>query len=163
MQTVEHAANVQSTAAPEAGIREYERASDASGGSQHAEMPAETSMADLHHYGPEKILTALIEVLRRESELLGKGTTRLEAGVTRQKLQLMMQLNRIDPQREIRNSKTRELLAETRRLLEANGAMLKRRMEAIREIAGMISREITDAQSDGTYDLSAPSAGYGQF
>ena len=76
--------------------------------------------------------------------------------LTRQKLQLLMQLNRAvqAPAQAGLPQPIEEKLRQAKRMLDENAAMLKRRMDAIREIAALISREIRDAESDGTYSVS---------
>ena len=53
----------------------------------------------------------------------------------------------------------REKLAEARTRLDENARMLRHRMDAIREIADLISEEIRDADSDGTYSVGGGSGG----
>ncbi len=56
-----------------------------------------------------------------------------------------------------------DLVARLRMLrgkLEANQSMLRRHLEAVREIAGVVADTIQDSEWDGTYSQHAGSGGY---
>lgn len=111
--------------------------------------------------GIENVLDGLIVLLDQERKAL-KDMERTQFGdLTRQKLQLLAQLNRAvkSPGSSSLPLSVAEKLRQARRMLDENAAMLKRRMDAIREISAMISREIRDAESDGTYSVSGSVAG----
>lgn len=124
-------------------------------------FPGQASQAAMR--GPDKVINSLVEILRREAEMLADRDGDFDASITRQKLQLMMQLNQLSPRPENLNEESRHRLTEASRLLQQNASILKRRMTAIREIAGMISQEINEAQSDGTYAVSAAARGYARL
>lgn len=111
--------------------------------------------------GFDKVLNGLMAVLDVERQALETAERADFPGLTRQKLQLLMQLDRL-------SSVTRsaqvpaaigEKLVETRRKLDENARILKHRMEAIREVAELISEDIRDAESDGTYSIAGAARG----
>lgn len=122
---------------------------------------AASHVASVERLGVEKVLDGLIAVLDQERTAL-KDAERTQFGdLTRQKLQLLVQLNRAvqTPGTAVLPQAIEEKLRRARRMLDENAAMLKRRMDAIREIAALISKEIRDAESDGTYSVSGNAAG----
>lgn len=124
-----------------------------------ADLPQMHSLATGERLGIETVLDGLITVLDKERLAL-KDATRTQFGdLTRQKLQLLAQLNRAVQAPAGLPQSIEDKLRLARRKLDENAAMLKRRMDAIREISAMISREIRDAESDGTYSVSGSVAG----
>ena len=120
---------------------------------------AEQQMARLapgDRQGIEKVLDGLIAVLAQERAALEDTTNTQFGELTRQKLQLLMQLNRAAqmPASAMMPAPLEEKLKLARRMLDENAAMLKRRMDAIREISALISKEIRDVESDGTYSVA---------
>lgn len=105
--------------------------------------------------GFDKVLNGLMVVLDSEKQALEDKAPVDFAGFTRQKLQLLMQLDRLAAAKgpAAMPAATGQKLVETRRKLDENARILKHRMEAIREIADLISEEIRDADSDGTYSI----------
>ncbi len=124
-----------------------------------ADLPQMPSLAPGERLGIETVLDGLINVLDQERLAL-KDAARTQFGdLTRQKLQLLAQLNRAVQAPTALPQSIEDKLRLARRKLDENAAMLKRRMDAIREISAMISREIRDAESDGTYSVPGSVAG----
>lgn len=106
--------------------------------------------------GIEKVLDGLIAILDQERDLLEDATLTQFGSFTRQKLQLLMHLNRVTLacKNTALPSHIEEKLKDARHRLDENAGILKHRMDAIREVAALISEEIRDAESDGTYSVA---------
>ena len=106
--------------------------------------------------GFDKVLSGLMSVLEVERQAL-EDTSRADfPGLTRQKLQLLMQLDRLAASNRTAGApeSVGEKLVEAKRRLDENARILKLRMDAIREVAELIAEDIRDAESDGTYSVS---------
>jgi hypothetical protein len=117
--------------------------------------PAARPQPDGDSSGIDKILVGLNAVLDSERQAL-EDTSQADFGsYTARKLQLLMQLNRLTLAHKsaLFSQAIEEKLVETRRKLDENARILKHRVEAIREIAALISEEIQNAESDGTYSV----------
>ena len=125
------------------------------GGSHRPSGERRPAPAEPH--GFDKVLNGLMSVLDTEQTALSDASEADFAGLTRQKLQLLMQLDRLAAVHKAASLPpgVGDKLLATRRKLDENARMLRHRMEAIREIAELISEEIRDAQSDGTYSIAA--------
>ncbi|MCG6859109.1 MAG: hypothetical protein LJE67_13710 [Salaquimonas sp.] len=124
-----------------------------------AELPQTAQLAPGDRQAVEKVLDGLIAVLDQERAALGDMARTQFGDFTRQKLQLLVQLNRAVQSPTLLPASIEEKLRRARRMLDDNAAVLKRRMDAIREVAALISKEIRDAESDGTYSVSGGVAG----
>ncbi len=103
----------------------------------------------------ERLLGKLNSILGREREC-GLQAPRSEIStLTQQKLQLLMELNRFTLDRRELDflPEVREEIEATRENLMENARAIARRIDAIREIVEILSCAITEAESDGTYDM----------
>ncbi|MCB1463455.1 MAG: hypothetical protein KDJ90_13755 [Nitratireductor sp.] len=127
-------------------------------GAENLSVPMEFP-ASGERQGIEKVLDGLIVILDQERTALNDMARTQFGDLTRQKLQLLVQLNRaVQTNGSIPHS-VEEKLRQAKCMLDENAAMLKRRMDAIREVTSLIAKEIRDAESDGTYSVSGGIAG----
>lgn len=109
----------------------------------------------------EAVLTQAIN--RLEAVLAGetlalRDNRRIDLGeISNRKNQSLLELTRIARGIEPGSISTdlRERLGTLRARLDDNSRVLQLHMEATDEIAGLISRSLADAESDGTYAASA--------
>lgn len=109
----------------------------------------------------ETAVRRVVEVLEEETEALRRGgDADLRSFNERKSLGLielsraLRQLEGTEPDRA-----TRRLLESLNEKLSVNRHVLTIHLEAVREIAGVISQSIRDAESDGTYTFAFRSKG----
>lgn len=109
----------------------------------------------------DKIIEHLERVVREETEALNRN-----AGVdlrdhNLRKSQGLYTLTRAlrRPDSQSLNPATLAKLQDLRMALEANRISLSRHLEAVREIANLLSDVIRKSESDGTYDIPSSNGG----
>ena len=103
----------------------------------------------------EPLLSNLKQVIEAEEQQLNSGSMDALETFAREKLQILMQLNRFSqaqPNHDALN-KNKHALEQMRSMLDQNMRALKFRMQAIGEIAETIEAASREAQSDGTYEV----------
>ena len=103
----------------------------------------------------EPLLGNLKQVIEAEQQQLNAGSMDALETFAREKLQILMQLNRFsqaETNHEALNS-NKDALEQMRSMLDQNMKALKFRMQAIGEIAETIEAASREAQSDGTYEV----------
>jgi hypothetical protein len=105
----------------------------------------------------DRIIEHLARVVREETELLNKNTIIDLAEYSIRKSQGLYSLSRALRKCEGQplNPETAEKLDALRGLLEANRVALSRHLQAVREVAALLSDVIRKSESDGTYDMPA--------
>ena len=106
----------------------------------------------------DRIIDHLARVVREETELLNKNTIVDLAEYSIRKSQGLYSLSRALRKCEGQTlyPETAEKLETLRNLLEANRIALSRHLQAVREVATLLSDVIRKSESDGTYEM--PSA-----
>jgi hypothetical protein len=109
----------------------------------------------------ETAIRRIIEVIDEETEALRRGGAADLRSFNERKSLGLIELNRalrlLDDAEP--DSATRRLLENLNEKLTVNRHVLTIHLEAIREVAGVISQSIRDAESDGTYTFAFRSKG----
>jgi len=104
----------------------------------------------------DRLLVSLEELIRRETAVLKAGATLDLSEFNRRKSQGLYNLSAVwDSKMAKRNVPppvSEERLRSFRTALEANQAALSLHLQAVREIADVISNAMRQTESDGTYD-----------
>ena len=103
----------------------------------------------------DSILSELHNVLGSEKVHLNSGRMDLLESFAREKLQILANLDRFSRNNqnssEFRNNRTK--IEHAGKLLQENLEILKLRINAIGEITKTIEDAVTEAESDGTYEV----------
>ncbi|MFK7903263.1 MAG: hypothetical protein AB8B49_10535 [Nitratireductor sp.] len=101
------------------------------------------------------IINNLERLLDEEKELLKLGNFKALEGVAGQKIQLYTQLSRFGKGAlgQGQNNDLVEKIKSIKAMLLENASLLKRRMDAIGEVAETISTAMKDADGDSTYSV----------
>ncbi len=113
-------------------------------------------------YGPvERAIERLEQVVDQETTALRARAAIDLKGFNDKKSQGLLELNRALRQFDdaAKDKAVLERLAGLRARLDANRAILKVHLEAVREIATLVADAIRDAESDGTYSPSIRARG----
>ena len=108
-----------------------------------------------------KIVELLERVVREETEGLARNAISDLREYNIRKSQGLYSLSRAlgNPQSRSLDAATLQKLQELRGTLDANQRALARHLQAVREVAAIISKAIREAESDGTYEAHPLKAG----
>lgn len=101
-----------------------------------------------------RIIEHLERVVREETEILDKNAIADLREYNIRKSQGLYSLSRAlrSPEGQSLDAATLQKLQSLRSTLEANQIALSRHLQAVQEVANLISEEIRETESDGTYD-----------
>jgi hypothetical protein len=99
----------------------------------------------------------LIQLLDRETAALRRREPVDMDDLCNRKNQALLELSRIGPRfdREAIDSELRSMLAQLRDKLGENRSVLTLHLQAVQEVAEILTNAIRDAESDGTYSGNA--------
>lgn len=117
-------------------------------------------MADVEIF-VDRIIEHLERVIREETELLDKNEMADLREYSMRKSQGLYSLNRAlrIPDGQCLAPATLQKLQSLRATLQANEIALSRHLQAVREVATLISEAIQQSESDGTYDAPSKTSG----
>jgi flagellar biosynthesis/type III secretory pathway chaperone len=110
-----------------------------------------------------KSLDRLEEVLDMETAaLMARDLSNLDE-FNRRKSQCLLEISRIVRTAEVHalDQRATKRLQDLRIKIETNQDILRRHMQAVQEVAGIISNAIQNAESDSTYSVHMNKAGFG--
>jgi len=110
-----------------------------------------------------KSLDRLEETLDMETAaLMARDLSSLEE-FNRRKSQCLLEISRIVRTAEVHalDQKATKRLQDLQAKIEANQDILRRHMQAVQEVASIISNAIQNAESDSTYSANMNRAGFG--